>query len=236
MDKKSLDIVAKGREEVSNEDYNFLRRRMARLEEVYKQSNDPLVRRAVRDTTLYDICERFPSFFEDYGERFEACQMSSLLEITELNDFVMAKYSVEPLKPIESEKQVKKMLKLKDKQLKSFIKGYNDAVAKKPLTYYSQRIDDRLVFMTVQDGEFVGSSTEISKNGRNGECLCHFCRTFRRGDDIVFVTNTARTVKGDYSSIGQTICSDYEKCNRVIEDKKPVVKFLRYQIDKGEER
>ena len=125
------------------------------------------------------------------------------------------------------------MLKLKDKQLKSFIKGYNEAVAKKPLTYYSQRIDDRLVFMTVQDGEFVGAATEVSKDRRNGECLCHFCRRFRRGDDIVFVTNTARTAKGEYSSIGQTICSDYESCNRELEDKPPVVKFLRYHIDKG---
>lgn len=231
-----MDIVIKGREEVSNEDFNFLRKRMARLEEVYKQSVDPVVRRAVRDKTLFDICERFPSFYEDYADRFEACQMSSLMEITQLYDFVMAKYSIEPLERIESEKQVKRMLKLKDKQLKAFIKGYNDAVARKPLTYYSQRIDDKLVFMTVQDGEFVGATTDISKNRRNGECLCHFCRRFRRGDDIVFVTNTARTAKGDYSSIGQTICSDYDSCNREVEDKPPVVKFLKYSVDKGDER
>lgn len=231
-----MDIVIKGREEVSNEDFNFLRKRMARLEEVYKQSNDPVVRCAVRDKTLFDICERFPSFYEDFGESFEGCKMSSLMEITALFDSVMGQYSVEPLQPITSEKQVKKMLKLKDKQLKSFIKGYNEAVAKKPLTYYSQRIDDKLVFMTVQDGEFIGAATEVSKDRRNGECLCYFCRRFRRGDDIVFVTNTARTAKGEYSSIGQTICSDYESCNRELEDKPPVVKFLRYHIDKGEER
>ena len=92
-----MDIVIKGREEVSNEDFNFLRKRMARLEEVYKQSNDSVVRCAVRDKTLFDICERFPSFYEDFGESFEACKMSSLMEITALFDSVMGQYSVEPL-------------------------------------------------------------------------------------------------------------------------------------------
>lgn len=229
-----MDIIKKEIKKVSNEDFNFLKKRMSRLECVYKDSIDLAVRRAVRDKTLYDICERFPTFLEEHGEAFEACKMESLMEITTLFDKVMGKYLIEPLKQIESEKQVKKMLKLKDKQLKTFIKSYNEAVAKKSLTYYSQRIDDKLVFMTVQDGEFVGAATEISKGRCKGKSLCHFCNSFKMGDEIVFVTNSVRTAKDEYSSIGQTICSDYESCNREVENKPPIIKFLKYHIDKGE--
>lgn len=223
-------------EQIPNEDYNFLRKRMLRLEESYKQSVDQTVRKAVKEKTLYDICERFPNFFYEYADAFEACQMSSLKEITDLYDAVMGRYSVEPLPPITSEKEVKRLLKLKDKTLKTFIRGYNEAVTRQNLTYYSQRIDDKLVFLTVQDGEFVGAATDVSKNQRNGECLCHVCRRFRRGNDITFVTNTAKTSKGDYSSIGQTICTDYESCNREVEERAPLVKFLKYKLDKGQER
>ena len=221
---------------ISNEDYNFLRKRMMRLEESYKQSNDQTVRKAVRDKTLFDICERFPDFLYDYGDAFECCAMSSLKEITDLFDSVMGRYSIEPLPKIQSEKDVKRLLKLKDKALKTFIKGYNDAVETHNLTYYSQRIDDKLVFLTVQDGEFVGAATDVSRSQRNGECLCHVCRKFKRGGDITFVTNTAKTTKGEYSSLGQTICSDYESCNREVEDREPLVKFLRYKLDKERER
>ena len=221
---------------ISNEDYNFLRKRMMRLEESYKQSNDQTVRKAVRDKTLFDICERFPDFLYDYGDAFECCAMSSLKEITDLFDSVMGRYSIEPLPKIQSEKDVKRLLKLKDKALKTFIKGYNDAVETHNLTYYSQRIDDKLVFLTVQDGEFVGAATDVSRSQRNGECLCHVCRRFKRGQEITFVTNTAKTTKGEYSSLGQTICSDYESCNREVEDREPLVKFLRYKLDKEKER
>ena len=221
---------------ISNEDYNFLRKRMLRLEESYKQSNDSTVRRAVRDKTLFDICERFPDFLYEYGDVFECCAMSSLKEITDLYDLVMGRFSIKQLPKIESEKEVKRLLKLKDKALKSFIKGYNEAVETHNLTYYSQRIDDKLVFLTVQDGEFVGAATDVSRSQRNGECLCHVCRRFKRGPEITFVTNTAKTTKGEYSSLGQTICSDYESCNREVEDREPLVKFLRYKLDKERER
>lgn len=230
-----MDIVIKGREEVTNEDYNFLRVRMRRLEEAYKQCIDQKVRQAVKERTLYEICERFPNFFEDYAEAFETCQMSSLREIVDLTDMVLGKYSVEKLPTIQAS-QVKKMLKLKDKALNSFVKGYNDAVAQRDLTYYSQRIDDKLVFLTQKDGELVGAVTQVSKAQRKGECLCHFCRKFRRGDEILFVTNSARTAKGEYSSLGQSICSDYERCNQDIEDRERVVKFLRYKSDTEAER
>jgi len=220
-------------EQIPNEDYNFLRKRMLRLEEAYQQSTDQSIRIAVRDKTLYDICERFPDFYYEYVDSFESCKMSSLKEITDLFELVMGRYSIEALPQIKSEKEVKKILKLKDKALATFIKEYNAAVKNHDLTYYSQRIDDKLVFLTVKDGEFVGAATEVSKSQRNGECLCHACRRFRRGQEIVFVTNTAKSARGDYSSLGQNFCSDYETCNRDIEEGEELVKFLQYKLDKA---
>lgn len=228
-------IEISGIEAVRNEDYNFLRKRMLRLEESYKQSNDQRVRQVLKEKTLFEICERFPNFYEEYSNSFESCKMSSLMEITNLTDFVMSKYSVEKLSPI-TENEAKKILKLKDKTLKIFVKGYNDAIVSKDLTYYSQRIDDKLVCLTKQDNEFIGSVTNVTPNIRNRECLCYFCRQFRRGDDILFITNTAKTSKGEYSSIGQTVCSDYEMCNKDIESSAALVKFLRYKLDKEKDK
>lgn len=222
--------------QIPNEDYNFLKTRMLRLEEAYKQSVDSKIRLTVKDRTLYEICERFPEFMNEYGDAFDACTMSSLKEITDLYELVMRNYASEKLPVITSEKEVKKILKLKDKALKNFIRGYNDAVAHQGLTYYSQRIDDKMVFMTVENGQFVGSATDVSKHQRNGESLCYVCRRFRRGNEVLFLTNTAKTTKGDYSSIGQSICSDYESCNRVVEDRRPLVKFLRYKLEKFEDK
>ena len=84
--------VSRG-EEVKNEEYNFLRKRMLRLEEVYKQSSDQKVRQVVKEKTLYEICDRFPDFYEEYQDSFEACKMSSLMEISNLIDLVMSYYS-----------------------------------------------------------------------------------------------------------------------------------------------
>ena len=45
-----MDIVIKEREEMTNEDYNFLRKRMKRLEEAYKAREDELAGKEVKYT------------------------------------------------------------------------------------------------------------------------------------------------------------------------------------------
>lgn len=65
-------------ETIRNEDYNFIKKRMLRLEEAYKQSNDQKVRQLVKEQVLYEISERFPRFLEEYAASFANCQMSSL--------------------------------------------------------------------------------------------------------------------------------------------------------------
>lgn len=168
---------------------------MLRLEEAYKQSNDQKARQLVKEQVLYEISERFPRFLEEYAESFTNCQMSSLREITELTAHVLSKYSVEKLPQI-TEKEAKRVLKLKDKALKIFVRGYNAAIVSKNLTYYSQRIDDKLVF----------------------------------------ITNSVKPKEGNYSCIGQTVCSDYEMCNRSIESNKTLVKIFKYKLGNNEDK
>lgn len=218
-------------ETIKNEDYNFLRKRMLRLEETYKQSTDQKVRQVVKEKTLYEICDRFPNFYDKFSYLFDKCQMSSLIEITDLIDNVMSKYSVEPLMHI-TENEIKRLLKLKEKNLRAFVREYNAEIENKKLTYYSQRIDNKLVFLTIDGDKIVGTVTDITPNIRSKECLCHFCRQFRRGDDIIFVTNINKNHKGDYSSIGQTVCSNYEMCNKNIESREDLIKFLEYKKTK----
>ncbi len=216
---------------LKNEEYNFLRKRMQRLEDSYKQSNDQKIRQVVKEKTLYEICERIPNFLETHLHEFENCQMSSLMEITNLIDSVMSKYSVEKL-PQVTEKEVKKILKLKDKALKAFVKGYNSAIINNNLTYYSQRIDDKLIYLTKFGNELIGSVTNVALNVRNREHLCHFCKQFRSGDEILFITNAAKGAKGNYSCVGQTACSDYEICNKHIESNDTLIEFLKYKSEK----
>lgn len=222
-------------ETIRNEDYNFIKKRMLRLEEAYKQSNDQKVRQLVKEQVLYEISERFPRFLEEYAASFANCQMSSLREITELTVHVLSKYSVEKLPPL-TEKEAKRVLKLKDKALKLFVRGYNAAIVSKDLTYYSQRIDDKLVFFTTQDNMPLGLVSSINPNVRNKECMCYFCKQFRRGKNIVFITNSVKTKEGNYSCIGQTVCSDYEMCNRSIESNKTLVKFFKYKLGNNEDK
>lgn len=212
--------------------YNFIRARMKRLEEAYKQSCDQNVRNAVKEKTFYEIAGEIDGFYEKFGDLFDGCEMSSLMEITKLTEAVMSEYSATPLPVIEAS-QAKRILKLKERDLNNFVKAYNAAVSKQPLTYYSQIIDQKIVFLTQIDGEFVGTVGQISKDRRNRESLCAFCRQFRRGDEIVFATtSTPAKNSGEYSAIGQYCCSDYNRCNNSIEDSSVLEDFVSFAMVK----
>ena len=215
--------MIKNKEEISNEDYNFLMVRMRGLEETYKQCIDAKVRNIVKEKIFCEICIRFPTFFECYGDYFQQCKMSSLKEICDLIDLVNSKYVVKRM-PYIREKQIMKILKLKEKSLKAFVKDYK-----------------KQVVLSQHDGELIGAVTQGFSFKGNKECLCYFCGKFRRGNEILFVTNSVRTAKGKYASIGQTICSDFELCNKNIEKKQNVIRFLSYgkqmkMLDKEIER
>ena len=212
--------------------YNFIRARMKRLEEAYKQSCDQQVRNAVKEKTFYEIAGEIDGFYEKFADLFEGCEMSSLMEITKLTDVVMGEYTALKLPPIETA-QAKRILKLKERDLNNFVKQYNQAVSKQALTYYSQLIDQKIVFLTQIDGEFVGTVGQLSKDRRNRESLCVFCRQFRRGDEIVFATtSTPAKNSGEYSAVGQYCCSDYNRCNNAIEDSKALEEFVSFAMVK----
>lgn len=57
--------------EMNNEEYNFVRKRLKRLEEAYNQTIDPSIRIAVKDQTCYELYERVPVFYNIFGNMLE---------------------------------------------------------------------------------------------------------------------------------------------------------------------
>lgn len=217
--------------EIRNTDYNFIRNRMKRLEDTYKQSCDDNVRNIVKEKTFYEIASRIDGFYEMFAEAFGNCQMSSLMEIVKLSESVMGEYIASTL-PTLAESEAKKMLKLKERDLDKFLREYNKAVQSGHLTYYSQIIDQKIVFIVESEGELIGTVGQVSRDKRVKESLCPFCRTFRRGDEIIFVTNKRSGRDGEYSTVGQYCCTDYVKCNLAIEDSSAMETFASYNQQK----
>ncbi len=213
--------------ELSNEEYNFVRIRMKRLEEAYKQTIDPIIRIAVKDRTCYELLESIPAFYERFGENLEKCQMSSLKEITDVTDNIMNSLNIIKLEEIDVQ-TAKKVLKLKQKQLLLFVKAYNEAVKNENLTYFSKQIDNKFIVLACNDGEYYGTVSSMPKNSKYKKSLCCFCNSFRNGDEITFVTNSLRKGNDEYRSIGQYCCSDYQQCNKDIVDSSNLIRFLSF--------
>lgn len=213
--------------EMSNEEYNFVRKRLKRLEETYNQTIDPSIRIAVKDQICYELYERVPAFYDIFGGMLENCRMSSLKEITDITDKISESLEVGRLQEVDVQ-TAKKILKLKQKQLMLFLKVYNEAVKKEDLTYFSARQDNKFIFMTYKDGEFYGAVSDLPKDEKHKKSPCCFCNSFRNGDEIVFATNTLKKSNGEYSSIGQYCCSDYQQCNKDIVDSDKLIEFLSY--------
>ena len=114
------------------------------------------------------------------------------------------------------------------KRLKRLEEAYNEAVKKENLTYFSARQDNKFIIMTYKDGEYYGTVSDLPKDAKHKKSLCCFCNTFRNGNEIVFATNTLKKSNGEYSSVGQYCCSDYQQCNKDIVDSDKLIEFLSY--------
>lgn len=214
--------------EVKNEEYNFIRKKLKILEDTYNQTNDPLVRITVKGQIDYDIYEYLPHIYSNFEKLLESCKMSSLKEILDMTDEILN--SLEVIKmPLIDSKTAKKVLKLKDKQLKLFLKQYNERVQNENLTYFSTVVDDKFIVLTYKDGEFYGNVCTNVGNERQRENLCVFCNSFRKGSEITFITNTITKSGTLYASHGQYCCSDYELCNKDITNSEKMFKFLTYK-------
>jgi len=211
--------------EIKNAEYNYIKNKLKLLEDAYKQSIDNGVRRTIKDEVLWDLSRKFDNFGDLFHMDFEMCQMKSLREIDELTKKVLGHYSIEKL-PSISYKNAKRIFKLNERDLNGFVKRYNEAVEERPLSYYSERIEQKIVFLTQIDGELIGLVSDLPKKQHTGESLCYFCRRFRRGDEIVFVTNAIKSNKELYTSIGQYCCTDYTRCNTDIEDETMMKSFI----------
>lgn len=213
--------------EMNNVEYNFVLKRLKRLEEAYNQTIDPSIRIAVKDQTCYELYERVPEFYNIFGNMLENCKMSSLKEITDITDKISVSLEIGRLQEVDVQ-TAKKILKLKQKQLMLFLKAYNEAVKKENLTYFSARQDNKFIIMTYKDGEYYGIASDLPKDAKHKKSLCCFCNSFRNGDEIVFATNTLKKSNGEYSSVGQYCCSNYKQCNKDIVDSDKLIEFLSY--------
>ena len=153
--------------------------------------------------------------------------MSSLKEIVDIIDKIMSSLTIIKLVEIDLS-TAKKIFKLKDKQLNNFVKSYNEAIKKENLTYFSKVIDNKYIILSFKNGEFYGTVTEIPKERKFKKNLCYICDNFRTGDEIYFVTNTSKKATGEYNTIGQYCCSDYQKCNKDIIDSEKLIDFLSH--------
>jgi len=215
---------------VTNLEYNLIKKQLKILETAYKQSNDKKVLESVKTRVYFELTSGINEFTEYFGKELEACQMTNLKEIDELREKIMANLNIKHLPKIEA-KSLKKKLKLSDKDLASLIRGYNESINKKPLTYYSQKIDEKLVILYYENEECSAAVCSTIKNKRSlVPGFCHFCNTVRSCDEILFIANT-RATKKDYSSIGVYCCLNYEKCNADIIDTNNLRKFINYKCD-----
>ena len=212
---------------VSNIEYNHVKKGLKRLEGAYNQSHDDTIRKAVKEKTYFDLAFTIEGFGERFYGAFETCQMQNLKEIDELAGTVLTQLEVTPLPQIEAS-TLKKRLKLKEKPMNSFVRGYNESTAKTSLTYYSQQIDEKLVLLHYKDGEFIGVVGDVLRKKGIGQSLCAFCNQFRRGEEIAMVTNNVKTPEGAYSTLGQYICLDHVKCNADILEENKLMDFMTY--------
>ena len=106
--------------EMSNEEYNFVRKRLKRLEEAYNQTIDPSIRIAGKEQTCYELYEWVPAFYDIFCGMLENCRMSSLKEITDITDKISESLEVGKLQEVDVQ-TAKKILKLKQKQLMLFL-------------------------------------------------------------------------------------------------------------------
>lgn len=83
----------------------------------------------------------------------------------------MSHLDVKRLAPLEIS-VAKRIFKLKGKALNQFVRGFNAAVIKRPLTYYSQQIDQKFIFIFDNDGEYHGVVGNVSKTHKTRESLC----------------------------------------------------------------
>jgi len=212
---------------ITNIDYNFIKAQLKTLESAYKQSNDKEVLSSVQTRIYFNLVEKIDGFEKNFSEHFESFKMSNLKEIDELSEAILESMNIIHL-PEVSEPDLKKKIKLSDRDLASLIRGYNEAV-KTPLTYYSQKIDEKLAILYYEDNIFTSVICNTIKNKKAIiPSFCHFCNTLRKGDEIVFIANTKSTHK-DYSTLGVYCCLDYRACNKEITNKDNLIKFINYK-------
>lgn len=212
---------------INNLQYNLIKKGLARLDSCYSQSNDVMIRNYVKETVFYKIGEEIPEFAEELLEAFENCNMETLYSVEELKNTVLNSIQIEKIPHVDMSTIKKIFRKLQEKDQRAIYQGFNNAVEKNNFSYYTQTFDNKKAILYFNDGNFEGAVCETRANGKVGETCCHFCNTFRRGNEIEYLTLVDKGKNGNYKSKTITSCSDQEYCNEHILTMEPLIKFLK---------
>ncbi len=217
--------------EIYNTDYNMLRKKIEQLRETYMQSSDENVRNVVKEQVFYDLCEKIELFENHFAQYFETCKMNSLKEIDELAAEIFKNVSVIKMPKIQYE-QIVKRIKMASKNLKEIARNYNETIKQESLTYYSQIIDTKMVFIFFHDDELHTVLCDVSQYNGVRKLHCRFCNSFRQSCEMGFVSNTIKFKKNEYSTLGINCCLDYNKCNQDILETQKLTDFMSYGKNK----
>lgn len=212
---------------LENHEFNFIKKELFKLESAYKQSSDIKVKISVKDQVFFKIQNSIYGFGERYEELFKKCSMDSLQEIDELTNIIFNNIVIKKCKSLEIS-DLKKNVKLKDRQLKSLINDYNEVIETENISYFSKQIDDKFIIILPVNNEFMVLETRIFKNTKKTKNLCCFCNMFREADELISIVNTKKGKLDNYSSLANVCCKDFKTCNSDIIDIFKIKEFIEF--------
>ena len=215
--------------DINNEQSTKIRKGLERIERAYSQSIDGNVRLAVKESVFLSLVDSVYGFDTAFEEAFEKCKMDSLIEITELQDYVFQNLNVAKMPQLTAQVVKRLFKKLPEKHQKRILQDYNEKSQKHNLTYYSLQLDNTTkVYIYNNNGDLGGEICKISASGRGiSESSCCFCNELRIGQDIAHISRIIKTGKGNYSSKMVSCCSDELQCNHDIVNREKFDEFFK---------
>ncbi|MFJ7725351.1 FusB/FusC family EF-G-binding protein [Neobacillus sp. NPDC097160] len=205
---------------IKNEQYNFIKRQVDLIKDIYKKNSDPSVIKAFRELANAQILDLFPHAAREQVEKLD---LSRWKTDAEFDQYVqdLARYLI-PF-PKLTEQQVKKMFP-KAKKLK--VPNLSTIDFEK-MTYLSwSDISTNKKFIIYELNEKL-MGIECKYSIINKDNLCSFCNRFGQVAFISTITKAKKSNNPDYyKAIGNYICLDSAECNKKITSVDYLTTFL----------
>lgn len=152
---------------------------------------------------------------------------SRIYGIEELKSIVLNSVEVEKLPHVDMPTVKKIFKKLREEDQRAICQAFNNVVDKRNISFYTQSFENKKAILYCDDENFHGAICETMTYSKVGETCCHFCNTFRKGDEIEYLTFVDKGKNGNYKSRTIACCSDQVYCNEHILTMDPLIKFLK---------